>query len=442
MHMRLRAFTRAWRGKRVLIAGVGTLGGGAGAARFFSRIGAKVILADLLPARHFSALVRKCRPVETHFGVFRQEDFLSADLIVRNPALYWKNPLLEKARAAGIRVCTEAEIFFSLYDRRRIIGVSGTKGKSTAAALLAHVIGATYRTALVGVPGSSALSLLLRRRMPEYVIYELSNFMLEDLSQSPRYAVLTNFLRDHLNRYNKSVRAYWQTKYRLFGFQRKSDKVFLCRKDSQSRIVARRLPKTRVRWFEAESLPPPHIPLSETSVGAAHAVARELGITDAAFYRRSKTFRALEGRTEEVGLFRGVRYINDSAATNPAAMRYSLALLRRHFGISYRRFIVIAGGTDKALAFGAMAPLLRRVKQAVLLPGDATVRIERLLRSSRIPYRRAADMSAAVRIAATSAHTGDVVVLSPGAASFGLFRNEFDRGRTFVRDVKHWYARH
>lgn len=432
----LSSLKKTWRGKRVLIAGVGLQGGGEGAVRFFSEMGAKITLTDLRPARFFNRITDKYHIAQTRFGKHDKRDFLSAELIVRNPGMCADDPLLILARARGVPVRTEASFVFEVFGADRIIGITGTKGKSTTAALISHVLGARYRTILLGSPGTSGFALLLSRQQPQWIIYELSNFMLEDLGASPRYAFITNFLNDHRNRYAGGLRAYWKVKERIFEYQRAGDKVFLNREDAHALRLAKKIPSKFLRWFGSRTVSGTAIPTTPLSIGAAYALSRMLGLEASTVTERIRTFHGLEGRMEFVGMFGGIHFINDSTATNPAAVRFSIAQICAYYRVAPSRLVVIAGGADKNLHISMLAKILAPVRCRVLLPGTATDKLAPLLSRQRLSFTRAATMDAAVSVSAKSALRGDIVLLSPGAASFGLFENEFERGRAFVQAAK------
>lgn len=427
---------RTWSGKRVLIAGVGLQGGGAGAVRFFSEMGADVALTDLRPRRFFREIVNTYRIAQARFGGHDRRDFLSADLIIRNPGMRADDPLLVLARRNGTPVHTEAAFIFDVLGRNRIIGITGTKGKSTTAALLHHVLRLRYRTELLGSPGTSGFTFLLSRRRPQWLVYELSNFMLEDLETSPHYALITNFLDDHRDRYNGGTRAYWKVKERIFAYQRAGDKIFLNREDAHSEHLADNIPSERLRWFGSRTVTEARAPLGSLSIGAVFALSRALGLDATAVTKRIRTFRGLEGRMQFIGAFGGVRFINDTAATNPAATAFSIAQICAHYLINPSRLIVIAGGADKRLDISTLARALAPARHRILLPGTATEKLVKILSRRQLSSTRALSMNKAVWAAVKWACRGDIVLLSPGAASFGLFQNEFDRGRAFVRAAK------
>jgi UDP-N-acetylmuramoylalanine--D-glutamate ligase len=330
----------------------------------------------------------------------------------------------------------------------------------------------------IRIPMFSVLDEVLQagKRGPVDVVLELSSWHCEHLSGatgSVDVAVLTNILRDHLNRY-RSMRAYAAAKARLFRFQ--SDRaVSVCNgDDSIVRAIARSFGKT-VRWFSREQPPARRwvgayvwkgllwyrdadgdhriAPASSLRIFGDHNIAnacaaiaavRTLGVPTAAIRRALESFRGLQGRLETVARINGVTYINDTCATSPDGAIAALRALhanaeRKTQNAELRNLILIAGGTDKELEFDEWArEVARSVKAIVFLPGTATEKMKRALKSFIIHHssfiiRDAPSMRAAVRLAAASARPSNTVLLSPGAASFGLFQHEFDRGEQFTR---------
>ncbi|TAL20529.1 UDP-N-acetylmuramoyl-L-alanine--D-glutamate ligase [Patescibacteria group bacterium] len=458
---------KEFRGRRVLIFGLGLYpqGSGAAAARFFVRAGAKVTVTDLKTKKELLPALRRLRGIKATYilGRHRLEDVERADLIVKNPGVPANSPYLLRARAKGIPITSDTALFFR-YCPAPIIGVTGTRGKSTTSALIAETLKADRRrTWLGGNIKISPLDFLEKARAGDWVVLELSSWMLESLDlerRSPRIAVFTNLLRDHLNTY-KNMNDYGRAKSAIFRHQDRGDTAVLSWDNPWTRRLARRAPGRRV-WTSIKSRPPGDAVYLDAgkivevgggrrqtiasaasvtlkgehnleNVLCAVAAARAAGAPLSAIQQALRGFRGLPDREEPVGVFGGVRFVNDTTATTPDATIAALRALGKD-----QKLVLIAGGRDKELLFDELARELPRfVKVLVTLPGSATEKLVSSIRraKSKLPIYRAADMRSAVRASRDYAKPGELVLLSPGAASFGLFINEFDRGEQFKKEV-------
>jgi UDP-N-acetylmuramoylalanine--D-glutamate ligase len=322
-------------------------------------------------------------------------------------------------------------LFFLECPSPRITGVTGTKGKTTTTTLIGEIVRAAGRDVVVaGNLRVSALEQLPLIGPQTEVILELSSFQLEGLEAvrlSPATACVTNLMVDHLNRY-PTLESYFEAKTHIFRYQDTSGTLVLNRDDPHCRTLAGRAPG-RVEWFGATDETPGAAASrlrgdhNRANMAAAAAVARALGIADATTGAAVAAFRGVPYRQELVRERAGVQFVNDSAATTPDALMAALAAAERPV-------VLIAGGADKELDFtrlgvAALAPD-SPLKAAVLLEGSATDKVQQAL-GTRVAGRFG-DLRSALLRATELASPGDVVLLSPGCASFGMFANEFDRG--------------
>jgi UDP-N-acetylmuramoylalanine--D-glutamate ligase len=430
-----------FKGKRVVIMGLGLFGGGVSAARFFVSLGANVLVTDLKTKNQLKESIGKLKglPVKYVLGKHEKEDFKNADIIIKNPDVSNTSPYLEIARKSNISIETDISLFFKL-SKAFIIGVTGTKGKSTTASLIYHILKPKYkRIFLAGNIGISALGLLPKIKKGDKVVLELSSFELEDLKQSPNIAVITNILPDHLNRY-ASMAEYIESKKIIFKYQKKNDILILNYDDPVVRNFAKES-KSKVRFFSVKEKPAEIINNSKlfgehnlSNILAAVSVAKALNVSESSIKKSVKSFKGVSGRLEFIAEIKGVKYFNDTTATMPDAVIEAIKTFKNRFPKS--RLIFICGGQDKNLDFKKMAQEIKKdVDKLVLLPGTGSVKlIKNLGRSYKLFH--ASSMREAVRKAGGWAIEGDIVVLCPGAASFNLFKNEFDRGGKFIESVK------
>ncbi len=437
--------------KRVLILGLGLHGGGEGAVEFFAREGAKITVTDLRSRKELSETLRKLKHIKGIryvLGRHRHKDFLRADLIIKNPGVSYDSPYLKFAQKKHIPVTTDVGIFFSQCPGT-IIGVTGTRGKSTTASLIAQFLASKKggrRVFLAGNIRTSVFEVLPRVRHGDMVVLELSSFQLEDLAcerKSPSVAVFTNLLRDHLNRH-KNLRDYKRAKAAIFRFQGPDDYLFIhsgdrtvkaLSRNACSHVVSSRLPRLFLSAVDARL--GPHY---RDSVGIAIAVGRHFGVRRNAMRSVLERVRPLPGREEYLGNFGGINFINDTTATIPDAAIAALKRFDKSRQKTNGRLILIGGGQDKKLIFSDFAEAIARFSDfCILLPGTATKKLIPLLKKSHyrpVKLFLVRSMAEAVGRSYALARKGDWVLLSPGAASFGLFLNEFDRGDKFNNSVR------
>ncbi len=422
--------------------GLGLHGGGVGVAKFFVKQGANVLVTDLKTEEQLEESIKKLKGLKIDFvlGGHKQDNFINADLVIKNPDVPENSYFLKVARENNIPVETDVSLFFKL-SKAFVIGVTGTKGKSTTASLIYHLLkarpkGYPERTFLAGNIGVSPLELLSDTKKGDKVVLELSSFELEGLTKSPNIAVITNIMPDHLNRY-KSMTEYVEAKKIIFKFQKKSDYLILNNDDPASRGFAREA-KSKVCYFSPKTADFKNFKLfgehNKYNLAAAIAVAKLLKLSDFEIQKVIKIFKGVPSRQQFIREVNGVKYFNDTTATMPEAAITAIHVFLDNFPNS--RLILICGGMDKGLKYDELATIIReRVDELIMLPGVASNKIKLAIRDYT-KLHEVSSMQEAVKIAKKLAKRQDVVVLSPAATSFNLFRNEFDRGDQFVKAVK------
>ncbi len=310
----------------------------------------------------------------------------------------------------------------------RIVGVTGTNGKTTTSELLGAVFRAAGREVEVVGNVGRPLTGLVGAGFSGWVVCELSSFQLEDVHAfRPDVAVLLNLEPDHLDRHG-SFERYRDAKLRIFANQGRRDVAIVPRGFGAVPGRARRIEFR----FDDELPAEPAIPgdHNRENAAAATAAARAAGVDDHAIAEALRTFPGVEHRLELVGEVDGVRYVNDSKATNVAAARRALA------AYAEAPLHLILGGSPKGERFEPLRDQLGSNVQAVYLIGEAAPQLEQALRPSGVPVRRSGDLATAVRDAAAAARRGDVVLLSPACASFDQFEDFEHRGEEFRRLVQ------
>lgn len=425
------------RNKRVTVAGLGRFGGAIAVARWLVENGAKVLVTDQAPVDKLRESIAKLDglPIEFRLGEQRESDFTGADLIAASPAISPASPLLVAARNAGVTVTTEIKLFVERCPAT-VVGVTGTKGKSTTTAMLGEMLGGQFRTWVGGNIGRSLLADLGAIDKTHLVVLELSSFMLEYLGPmrwSPHIAVVTIVTRDHTE-WHGSESAYVEAKKNVVRFQRPDDFAVLCAEDAGSMSFASAT-RARVipyglsgrRPFELR-VPGRH---NQLNAQGAFAAAELLGIGWDAAQASLRDFRGLPHRLQLVHESdNGVCYYNDSIATVPEA---AIAALE---SFPPKRVIQIVGGHDKGLPLTAMCNALVERAKAVLCIGATGKAIADVM--SQAAHQGGAavydcgDLATAMKMARSVASSGDVVLLSTGSSSYDQFTNFEVRGEAFA----------
>ena len=349
------------------------------------------------------------------------------DVVVKSPGVPGSAPVIVAARAAGVPVISEIELGARLL-LNPIIGITGTNGKTTTTALLgAMFVAAGVAAEVAGNIGRPLTSLVDMIDPNSWIVCELSSFQLEDIDTlCPRIAVFLNLEPDHIDRHG-SFEAYREAKLRIFENQQSDDIAIVSARFGPIPGNARRIAFTGADELPAE----PRIPGAHNRENAAAAVAaaRAAGLPDAAIAEGLRTFPGVEHRIEELATVAGVRYVNDSKATNVAATLKALA----SFPGSHKR--VILGGRGKDEPYAPLAEAFAPGDKAYLI-GEAAEQLALALGRAGVPFERSHDLETAVAAAAANATPGDVVLLSPACASFDQFQSYEHRGEEFGKLVQ------
>ena len=438
-----------FKNKKVTIMGLGISGGGVGAAEFFAKAGARVLVTDLKTRGKLRESLGRLKGLSIRYvlGRHRKEDFENADLIIKNPGVPNESKFLALAKKSGVPIETDVGIFFDLCPAP-VVGVTGTKGKSTTAFLIHQILKRKYKNAVLGGNiGKSVLEVLPKIKKGGPVILELSSFQLEALTEkklSPHIAVITNIFPDHLNRYS-SFAQYAKAKTNIFRFQKPEDFLII---PEDNRLLEKLTKNARSKkiYFSkivAKSIPFLSLAHNAANLAAAIEIAKLFKISRKEILSLIPRLKLLPHRLEKVGEIGGVAYINDSGATNPGAGIEAIKAARSLF--KNGRLILIAGGEDKNLDYSVFAgEILKNADFLILLPGSATEKMKvefqkHLARTKNLKLKAvidAPDMKQAVIHARRLAQKRDAVLLSPAAASFNLFQNEFDRGEQFIKALR------
>jgi UDP-N-acetylmuramoylalanine--D-glutamate ligase len=437
------------RGKRVLVVGLARTG--VAASIFCAARGARVTATDSRGESELGETVAKLKEtgVTVELGSHREKTFLEQDLIVPSPGVPADEPHLQAARAKGVAIWSEIELAYR-FLKGRLIGITGSNGKTTTTSLVEHILKtAGMQTILAGNIGTPLIGRVDAMTDSTCTVVELSSFQLELIDTfRPNISVFLNLTPDHLDRHH-TMEVYGAAKARLFENQTADDAAVLNADDPATASYAPSPP--RVYWFSRKKrvaqgayvrgqeivfrqdgaeevlLKVEDIPLAGShnveNVLAATAAARLAGAPAKAIAKGVQSFAGVEHRLEFVSEIAGVRYYNDSKATNVDA---TLKALDAFPG----RILVILGGKDKGGDYTMLQKALREKAILALLIGAAAEKIEKQI-SGSVALERAETLERAVETASHAARRGDVVLLAPACASFDQFQNYEHRGRVF-----------
>lgn len=438
-------------GKKVTLLGLGLLGKGLGDAIFLAKYGAILTVTDLKTKEQLSpsvAMLKKYKNVRFVLGKHEFADFESCDFVVKAQGVPLDSPYIAHARAHGVPVRMDDELFLEHAPKDiTVIGVTGTRGKTTTATLIHHIVqkqfgkkslSADRQAYLAGnIQGVATLALLDKIRSKDIVVLELSSWQLQgfhDSKISPHIGVFTNFMDDHMNYYS-SRKEYFYDKSAIFAYQKKNDVCIIgdslsgkIKKCNGNRIVVKGsdVPKN---W--KVSIPGAH---NLENIACAIAVAKALKIPVSKIKEGVESFHAVHGRLEILKTYCGVRIYNDNSSATPESTITAL----RAFGTKNKKDIVIViGGADKGLD---AKPLVKEintfVKTVILLPGTGTEKNRNLWKQIKPEVIEVKSLKDAISKGLAHAEKGDIFLFSPAFASFGMFTNVYDREDQFVKIIK------
>jgi UDP-N-acetylmuramoylalanine--D-glutamate ligase len=430
--------------KQITLLGLGLLGRGVGDAEFLAQLGARVLVTDRKTEKELEESVEKLKKypnITFHLGGHRAEDFTTCDMVIKAAGVPLVSEEIKEAKAANVPVYMSTALFakFAREVGAKIVGVTGTRGKSTVTQMIYHVLkqaaprlsSGRERHVLLGgnVRGVSTLSLLPQVDKDTICVLELDSWQLQgfgDLQMSPDVAVFTNLMPDHLN-YYPNMDAYFADKANIFRYQSEKDALVV----GENIVVRVRGEIPRVNPMLPTTLPADWqllIPGEHNRYNAALSAQalRALGLEDEAIRKGLETFPGVEGRLQFVRRINGVSIYNDNNATTPEA---TIAALN---AFPERTIILIAGGSDKGLDLDELVSTIERTcRKVVFLSGTGTTKLDQKLAATVHE-----NLKDALAEALKDVQNGDTVLFSPAFASFGMFRNEYERNDQFISLVK------
>lgn len=436
------------------------LGGGesgTGAAVLGKQKGWEVFLSDKSPLKEVYKKELDAKGIRWEEGQHTESEILSADCIIKSPGIPHKVPIVQQTKAKGIEIISEIE-FASRYTDAKIIAITGSNGKTTTTTLVYHLLKEAGLSVAVGGNIGYSFARLVAQEPKEYYVLEISSFQLDDITSfHPHIALLLNITPDHLDRYNYEFQNYIDAKMRITEFQQAADYLIYDADDpvtvqeiNKGQVRAQLLPFSLEKTFErgAWSLDEKNMYVNvnqnifemstkdltikgkhnlKNAMGAT-MVAKLLNVRNENIRNSLMTFQGVPHRLEFVREVEGVRYINDSKATNVNSVYYALDSMEEGL-------VWIVGGQDKGNDYTPLIPYVSKKVKAIVCLGLDNQKIIQTFQSIVPTIIETHSMEDAVQVGRGLSQEGDTVLLSPACASFDLFQSYEDRGNQFKHYV-------
>jgi len=440
-------------GKKILVVGLGKTG--VATARFLAGQGVRVTVTDEKPLAEWEDAIREIADLHANLriGSYGPDSLLQTDMVIPSPGVPPFNPLLSEAARRKIPILSEIELAWR-FLKRPMIAITGTNGKTTTTTLMGEILKKSGKKVSVrGNIGDPLIGYVEGKQDDDYVVVEVSSFQLQWMQYfHPFIAILLNTTRDHVD-YHGTFEAYCQVKERIFENQTAGDLAILNADDPRSESLSKRI-AARIRYFSSSSTlqdgmflhgsplvycgdgKREEYPLAMVKIPGRHNIenimatviaARECGCSPDNIINTVLDFKGIPHRIEFAGEKNGVAFYDDSKGTNVGAVMRALETFSRPI-------ILLMGGRDKEGDFNALVPLVKEKVKELLLFGEARERINTLI-GGVVKTAQFATLGEAIEMAWQHSSAGDVVLLSPGCASFDEFSDYRARGRFFKEVV-------
>jgi len=438
--------------KIITIMGLGVLGRGLQVTQFLAECGAKITVTDLKKKSDLAVSLKKLKKYKIRYvlGKHDMNDFEHIDMVIKAAGVPLNSPYIHHAQSHKIPILMDASLFArvvrSISPRITIIGITGTRGKSMTTALTYHILKTNEKklgcTIYLGgnMRAKATLPLLQNVTPGDIVVLELDSWQCQgfgDEKISPHISVFTNLMPDHMNYYNGSMKKYLADKSNIFNFQTFKD-ILIINSNMQQLIPKMYKGILVITKSHSRDKIPQNIIGAHNTQNASYArvVAKQCGLDDILIDKAISTFPGLEGRLQLLQTT-GVHVINDNNSTTPEATIAGIEGVRKKYKKS--RLILIIGGADKKLDLKNLVKSIAiHCDQIVFLPGSGTDRLKKMLSKKLVTCVDTKTMKDAVEKAYKTAKKDNVILFSPGFASFGLFQNEYDRNDQFIKIITQW----
>lgn len=446
-------YEKYFKNKKITVMGIGLLGRNVGDIKFLAENGADIIATDVKSEKDLKKslrILKKFKKIEYTLGRHLIADFKNRDFILKGSGVSLENKYIETAKSNEVPVYMSFALLLQILKLEKInvtvVGITGTKGKSTTTALVEAILKKTGRSYHIGgnVRGVANLPLLKKINDGDIILAELDSWQLHgmhDVQISPDIAVFTNFFEDHLNYYKGSMKKYFYDKSAIFAYQTITDSLIMTHESKKVIIdTFKQKPKSKktIAVF-GKNLRERSYKIfgrhNEKNISLAYNVGQVLGINEVIVFEALCGFNAIDGRFQFVKTIRGIDFYNDNNSTTPESTIVSLQSLQKKYPKG--NIILIAGGSDKSFDYGKLGRYIaRNISFSILFSGSGTDKIKAEFGTQFNRVIETLNMQTAVNIAVSKSEPGDVVVLSPAAASFGVFKNEYERNDQYLACVK------
>jgi UDP-N-acetylmuramoylalanine--D-glutamate ligase len=429
----------------VLLVGLGILGGGVATAKWLLERGTVLTITDLKDSEHLKPSLEKLEDLKDRIkfvlGEHQEEDFLDNEIIVINPDVPADNKFVKLAREAGKQIENELTLFYKFCPSKKIIAITGTRGKTTTTNWIAHFLKSKNSDTLIlgNSPDKPLLQEIKKCDENTDVVMEVPSFLLEICDKSkftPHIAVITNLYRDHLNRH-KDMNGYAKAKANVFKYQKEDDLLVLNKDNEWTDFFLAQKPKAQVLFFSEENLAIDKEKFIKQwgihnllNFAAASSVALALGLSVEEIKEQIPNLPQMKFRQEKIFENEKLAIFNDTAATSPEALTAAM----ERFSSSNEKIIFISGGTDRELDFKSWAKEAKKSakpENLILLSGSATEKMKKELGWDKFSEFDSLEKCLEKALKIVKTENKSKIIFSPGAKSFEKFKNEFDRGEQF-----------
>ena len=447
-------YEKYFRDKKITVMGIGVLGRGVGDIKFLASCGANIIATDIKSKEKLKKslrLLKKYKNISYALDTHNIQDFKERDFILKGSGVSLDNKYIETADNNNVPVHMSFGLVMDILKKENInitiIGITGSKGKSTTTGLINALLEESGKRYHLGgnIRGIANLPLLKHIQDGDIILAELDSWQLQGLHRvkiSPDIAVFTNFFEDHLNYYHGSMKKYFYDKSAIFKYQKPENDLVLTsasEKAIKKYFKQNLTPRKHLSRFK-------HLPKTwtypifgkhnEKNIAQAFTVGNLLEIPHNIIKKALTEFKGVDGRFQDIGIStNNILFFNDNNSTTPESTVTSLQSLRKKY--PERPIILIGGGADKEFHYQKMAKYIsRNIKFSLLFSGAATNKIKECLPEKFEKFTETLSMKTAFNIAMDHAEPNSIIILSPGAASFGVFNNEYERGDQYMKLVK------
>ena len=450
----MKNYKQNFKGKKITVMGLGILGRGLGYTKFLAECGADLIVTDLKTKeqlatsieaiKNYELRIKNKKPIKFVIGEHRLEDFRGRDMILKSAGVPFDSIYIDEAVKNNIPIEMDVSLFIKNAPKTKVVGVTGTRGKSMTTALIYHILKDNIKDHNIylggNVRGVATLPLLKKVKEGDILVCELDSWQLQgfgDSKMSPNFSVFTTFMPDHMNYYKNSMEKYFADKANIYRYQKKGDVLVVSKE--MKKIIKEKLDSKVVIADKDEVsdykfiVPGVH---QRQNLSYAVAIAREFGIPEIKIKKSVKKFEGVEGRLQLLRVYKGIKIYNDNNATTPEAVIAGLKAVSPTPGVGEKKVVLICGGSDKKLDLTEFVKSVNKYAGFIsLIPGTGT---EVLIKNYKLKIKNeiGKDLKDVVKKALAQAKKGDVILFSPGFASFGMFNNEYERNDLFVKIIK------